>query len=153
MILSLSTMESLQSTNGKLVGLGWWFGFLGSPYERDCYLGTRNHQFTISKSASPKLSKICKHPWICEIEILFNNGLTTGKTKKTLKKNHGLDMSSIPGEWIQKFPPVKLRVSYHFTGRKAQRPNSRQPSCGAATWTFLYKARTPSLDPWTKNAT
>ena len=20
-------------------GLGWWFGFLGFPYERDCYLG------------------------------------------------------------------------------------------------------------------
>ena len=31
-------------------GLGWWFGFLGSPYERDCYLGVSldsripNHQ-------------------------------------------------------------------------------------------------------------
>ena len=22
-----------------IVGLGWWFGFLESPYERDCYLG------------------------------------------------------------------------------------------------------------------
>ena len=23
----------------KIVGLGWWFGFLGSPYERFCYVG------------------------------------------------------------------------------------------------------------------
>ena len=28
------------STNGYIIGgLGWWFGFLGSPYERDCYSG------------------------------------------------------------------------------------------------------------------
>ena len=25
------------STSGKLGGLGWWFGFLGSPFERHCY--------------------------------------------------------------------------------------------------------------------
>ena len=37
-------------------GLGWWFGYLGSLYERDCYLGVPlesqttnpNHQFIIS---------------------------------------------------------------------------------------------------------
>ena len=23
----------------KIGGLGWFFGFLGSPYEKDCYLG------------------------------------------------------------------------------------------------------------------
>ena len=36
-------------------GLGWCFGFLGSPYERDCYLGVPlesqatnpNHQFRL----------------------------------------------------------------------------------------------------------
>ena len=42
--------------NKWLIGsLGWWFGFLGSPYERDCYLGAPrfesqttnpNHQFS-----------------------------------------------------------------------------------------------------------
>ena len=47
-------------------GLGWWFGFLGSPCERDCYLGVSleshttnpNHQFLIS--------------WL--VEILKNSG-------------------------------------------------------------------------------
>ena len=36
-------------------GLGWWFGYLGSPYIRDCYLvaplksqtTNPNHQFTV----------------------------------------------------------------------------------------------------------
>ena len=40
-------------------GLGWWFGFLESPYEMDCYLSVPqkkisnhrapNQQFTISR--------------------------------------------------------------------------------------------------------
>ena len=29
----------VETTNYIIVGLGWWFGFLESPYEMDCYLG------------------------------------------------------------------------------------------------------------------
>ena len=47
--------QSPQSTNSYS---NWWFGCLGSPYERDCYLGVAlesqttnpNHQLTISWS-------------------------------------------------------------------------------------------------------
>ena len=50
-------------------GLGWWFGFLGSPHERDCYLGTPHrapsHQFTPWKSSRPnKVAGLLDDPWI-----------------------------------------------------------------------------------------
>ena len=45
--------EGVLSANGYIIGgLGWWFGFLGSPHERDCYFGvalesqTTGHQTT-----------------------------------------------------------------------------------------------------------
>ena len=42
--------------------VNWWFGFLGSPCERDCYLGVSlesqttnpNHQSTISRALMVK---------------------------------------------------------------------------------------------------
>ena len=44
----------------------WWFGFLGSPYERDCYLGVSlesqttnpNHQLTISRALMVKKTSL-----------------------------------------------------------------------------------------------
>ena len=52
--------------------VNWWFGFLGSPYERDCYIGVPrvesqrtnlNHRFTISwhRITSPSTSLLRGH--------------------------------------------------------------------------------------------
>ena len=52
-----------------IVGLGWWFGFLGSPYERDCYIHripnhrAPNQQLTISWTTAAKKKQ---QPWICD---------------------------------------------------------------------------------------
>ena len=80
----------------KMGGLGWWFGLV---------LETTN--LPLASLQVQNCKKICKHLDLWNwnpFQQWSNNG------KKTLKI-HGLDMSSIPGEWIQKFPPVKLRVS------------------------------------------
>ena len=37
-------------------GLGWWFGFLGSPYERDCYVGAPLESQTTNPSHPSTIS-------------------------------------------------------------------------------------------------
>ena len=49
-------MVKMDSFKKNQLMINWWFGFLGSAYERDCHLGVPlesqttnpNHQFTIS---------------------------------------------------------------------------------------------------------
>ena len=36
-----------------IVGLGWWCGFLESPYERDCYLGVPLALYIESQTTNP----------------------------------------------------------------------------------------------------
>ena len=37
-------------------GLGWWFGFLESPYERDCYLGVPRKESQTTKRPKPPIN-------------------------------------------------------------------------------------------------
>ena len=39
-------------------GLGWWFGFLRSPYKRDCYLGVPRFESQTTKRPKPPTQTI-----------------------------------------------------------------------------------------------
>ena len=104
------------------VCLGWWFGFLGSPYERDCYLRAplepqttnQNQPFTISWMATMRFSVAGRwhHPTI------FVAGLQSQPQRWLV--------GSRPVAWSQKRQPCYVEFSF-LPETNNQKPLKRGP--------------------------
>ena len=64
----------IPSANGLIVGLGWWFGFLGSPYERDCYSEVPLKSQTTNQTTHLPLHMIVMSNLRCEPSKHLENG-------------------------------------------------------------------------------